>query len=62
MYTCSFGLTGTIMLRIKPVYKKAWVRGIRVVCLIPSILTGGVCIIGFILGFRDGANAFSSKT
>ena len=46
-------LFGAIMLRIKPENKKAW--GILIAVLsIPSVITGGGFIIGFILGIIGG--------
>jgi hypothetical protein len=46
-------LFGAIMLRIKPENKKAW--GILItVFSIPSVITGGGFIIGFILGIVGG--------
>ena len=53
-------LFGAVMLRIKPVNKKMW--GIIVIVFsIPSVVTGGGFIIGFILGIIGGALAFSWK-
>jgi hypothetical protein len=53
-------LLGAIMLHIKPVNKKAW--GIMIVVFsIPSVVTGGGFIIGFILGIVGGALALSRK-
>jgi hypothetical protein len=53
-------LLGAIMLHIKPVNKKAW--GIMIVVFsIPSVVTGGGFIIGFILGIIGGALALSRK-
>jgi len=53
-------LLGAIMLHIKPANKKAW--GIIIVVFsIPSVLTGGGFIIGFILGIIGGASALSRK-
>jgi hypothetical protein len=53
-------LFGAIMLHIKPANKKAW--GIIIVVFsIPSVLTGGGFIIGFILGIIGGASALSRK-
>lgn len=53
-------LLGAIMLHIKPVNKKAW--GITIVVFsIPSVVTGGGFIIGFILGIIGGALALSRK-
>jgi hypothetical protein len=46
-----------LMLRIKPENKKT--RGILIIVFsIPSLLTGGGFIIGFILGIIGGAKAF----
>jgi len=54
-------LIGAAMLRIKPVKKKAW--GIMILFFsIPSVVTGGGFIIGFILGIIGGALALSRKT
>jgi len=48
------------MLRFKPVNKKAW--GIIIVVFsLPSVVTGGGFIIGFILGIIGGASALSRK-
>ena len=53
-------LLGAIMLRLKPANKKAW--GILIVVFsIPSVITGGGFIIGFILGIIGGALALSRK-
>jgi hypothetical protein len=53
-------LLGAIMLYIKPVHKKAW--GIIIMVFsIPSVITGGGFIIGFILGIIGGAKALSRK-
>ena len=53
-------LFGALMLHTKPVNRKAW--GIVIVVFsIPSVLTGGGFIIGFILGIIGGATAFSRK-
>jgi hypothetical protein len=53
-------LLGAILLRIKPVNKKAW--GIMILVFsIPSVVTGGGFIIGFILGIIGGALALSRK-
>ena len=53
-------LLGAIMLYSKPANKKAW--GIMIVLFsIPSVVTGGGFIIGFILGMIGGAMAFSRK-
>ena len=53
-------LLGAIMLYSKPANKKAW--GIIItVFSIPSVITGGGFIIGFILGIIGGAKALSPK-
>ena len=53
-------LFGAIMLRVKPGNKKAW--GVVVIVFsIPSVITGGGFIIGFILGIIGGAKAASWK-
>lgn len=53
-------LLGAIMLRSRPVNRKAW--GIMtVVFSIPSVVTGGGFIIGFILGIIGGVLAISWK-
>ena len=53
-------LLGAIMLRVKPQNKKAW--GLIVIIFsIPSVITGGGFIIGFILGIIGGAKAFRWK-
>ena len=53
-------LFGAVMLHIKPENKKAW--GIMaIVFSIPSVVTGGGFIIGFILGIIGGALALSWK-
>jgi len=53
-------LFGAIMLRVKPGNKKAW--GVVVIVFsIPSVITGGGFIIGFILGIIGGAKATSWK-
>jgi len=53
-------LLGAVMLYSKPVNKKAW--GIIIVVFsIPSVVTGGGFIIGFILGIIGGAKALSRK-
>jgi len=58
---CGFlALLGAILLRIKPVNKKVWGMMI-VVFSIPSVVSGGGFIIGFILGIIGGALAFSGK-
>jgi len=51
---------GAIMLRIKPENRKTW--GILItVFSIPSVITGGGFIIGFILGIIGGVKAFRWK-
>jgi hypothetical protein len=53
-------LFGAIMLRIKPRNKKAW--GILIIVFsMPSVITGGGFIIGFILGIIGGVKAFRWK-
>jgi hypothetical protein len=53
-------LLGAIMLHVKPQNKKTW--GLIVtVFSIPSIITGGGFIIGFILGIIGGTKAFRWK-
>lgn len=53
-------LIASIMLYIKPTNKKAW--GITVIVFsIPSVVTGGGFIIGFILGIIGGAKALRWK-
>jgi len=53
-------LWGAIMLHLKPVNKKEW--GIIVMVFsIPSVVTGGGFIIGFILGIIGGARALKWK-
>ncbi len=53
-------LLGAIMLHVKPVNKKAW--GIIVMVFsIPSVITGGGFIIGFLLGIIGGAKALKWK-
>ena len=48
------------MIYSKPANKKAW--GILVIAFsIPSVITGGGFIIGFILGIIGGAQALSWK-
>jgi hypothetical protein len=54
-------LLGALMLSIKPLSKKAW--GILIIVFsIPSVITGGGFIIGFILGIIGGKLALSEKT
>jgi len=54
-------LLGALMLHFKPAKKKVW--GIIIVIFsIPSVITGGGLIIGFILGIIGGAFALSRKT
>lgn len=53
-------LFGAIMLHIKPRDKKAW--GIMIIVFsIPSIITGGGFIIGFILGIIGGVKVIKWK-
>jgi hypothetical protein len=51
-------LFGAIMLHSRPVNKKVW-GAIVMVFSIPSVITGGGFIVGFILGIIGGAEAFS---
>ena len=52
---------GAVMLHLKPENKKAW--GIMIIVFsIPSVITGGGLIVGFILGIIGGAFALSRKT
>jgi hypothetical protein len=52
----SLVLFGALMLRIKPENKKAW--GTLIIAFsIPSVITGGGFIMGFILGIIGGAKA-----
>jgi len=54
-------LFGALMLHIKPLSKKAW--GIMIIVFsIPSVVTGGGFIIGFILGIIGGKLILSGKT
>jgi hypothetical protein len=48
------------MLRVKPQNKKAW-GSIVIIFSLPSVITGGGFIIGFILGIIGGAKAFRWK-
>jgi len=51
---------GAMMMRSNPAHKRAW--GITIIVLsIPSVVSGGGFIIGFILGIIGGALAFSRK-
>lgn len=51
-----FVLLGAILLHSKPGHRKAW--GMMIVAFsIPSVITGGGFIIGFILGIIGGAFA-----
>jgi hypothetical protein len=53
-------LFAAIMLRVKPENKKAW--GILIMVFsIPSVITGGGFIIGFILGIIGGIKAVRRK-
>jgi hypothetical protein len=54
-------LFGAIMLLARPINKKVW-GAIVVVFSIPSVITGGGFIIGFILGILGGTSAFSKKS
>lgn len=53
-------LLGAIMLRTRPVNRKAWGTMIAVFS-IPSVVSGGGFIVGFILGIIGGAMALSRK-
>jgi hypothetical protein len=53
-------LFGATMLRSRLVNKKVW-GAIVMVFSIPSVITGGGFIIGFILGILGGRSAFSEK-
>ena len=54
-------LFAAIMLRVKPENKKAW--GIlMMVFSVPSVITGGGFIIGFILGIVGGVKALRRKS
>lgn len=51
---------GAMMLRSRPAHKRAW--GIMIMASsIPSVVTGGGFIIGFILGIIGGILALSRK-
>jgi hypothetical protein len=53
-------ILGAVMLRIRPANKMVW--GIMIIVFsIPSVVTGGGFIIGFILGIIGGASALSRK-
>jgi hypothetical protein len=53
-------LFAAIMLRVKPESKKAW--GVLIMVFsIPSVITGGGFIIGFILGIISGIKALRWK-
>jgi hypothetical protein len=55
-----FVLLGAILLHNKPANKRAW--GIMIIIFsIPSIITGGGLIIGFILGIVGGVFALLQK-
>jgi hypothetical protein len=54
-------LLGAIMLRSEHADKRAWSIMI-IVFSIPSVVTGGGFIIGFVLGILGGAKAFPRKT
>jgi hypothetical protein len=54
-------LLGALLMRSKPVNKKAW--GIVIIVFsIPSVIMGGGFIIGFVLGIIGGVKAVKSKT
>jgi hypothetical protein len=51
---------GAMMLRNRPAHKRAW--GIMIIVTsIPSVVTGGGFIIGFILGIIGGVKALSRE-
>lgn len=51
---------GAMLLRSRPAHKRAW--GTMIILLsIPSVITGGGFIIGFILGIVGGVMALSRK-
>lgn len=53
-------LLGAMMLRGKPALRRAW--GVMIIVFsIPSVVTGGGFIIGFIIGMIGGAFAVSRK-
>lgn len=54
-------LLGAIMLHSKPASKKIW-SIIIVMFSVPSVITGGGFIIGFILGIIGGAKALKWET
>lgn len=49
-------LLGAIMLHFNPVNKKVW-SSIIIACSIPSVITGGGFIVGFMLGIAGGVSA-----
>ena len=53
-------LFGAIMLRARPVNKRVW-GAIVMVFSIPSVITGGGFIMGFILGIIGGVKALKLK-
>ncbi len=54
-------LVGGLMMRLKPNYAKVW--GVWVaVFSIPSLISGGGLIVGFILGLVSGKFAFSASS
>ena len=53
-------LFGAIMLRIEPKNMKAW-SVVIVAFSVPSVITGGGFIIGFIMGIIGGIKAFRWK-
>ncbi len=52
---------GATMLRSKPAHRRAW-GAMIVVCSIPSVVTGGGFIMGFIIGIIGGALALTRKS
>ena len=53
-------LLGAMMLRGKPAHRRAW--GVMIIAFsVPSVVTGGGFIVGFIIGIVGGAFALSRK-
>ena len=53
-------LLGAVLLRKKPALRRAW--GVMIIAFsIPSVVTGGGFIVGFIIGIIGGAYALSLK-
>ena len=53
-------LLGAMLLRAKPALRRAW-GAMIIVFSVPSVVTGGGFIIGFIIGIIGGAFALSRK-